>query len=217
MIALKMSTLEDKMRFRYFADRCLEFVRDTLRVLISLVSYEDEESIYYMRYYTFQQCWFTIAQPWNPARSISWPSSAGRRSTYKTSSLRLKTARISCEFTWSTKTSQSTNKIIPGPPRYGSACRSCATGKWRWLKSVLQRVPTQSWVSVPEWLVCKLYGSNTHSSSCDAVRKCSSKLLAELPGFKSAVFKGVSSARLRVNSSVNAVENINLDHHPALV
>ncbi|KAE9265441.1 hypothetical protein PR003_g32456, partial [Phytophthora rubi] len=56
-----------------------------------------------------------------------------------------------------------------------------------------------------------------HSPSCDAVRKCSSQLLMELPGFKSAMVKGLSTARARVAASVKTTDNVNVDDRHALV
>lgn len=63
-----------------------------------------------------------------------------------------------------------------------------------------------------DWFV-----SSIHSPSCDAVRKWMSNLLAEMPGFKSAIDEGLRSARLCVAASVKVVDNVNVDHRPSLV
>ncbi|EGZ09088.1 hypothetical protein PHYSODRAFT_339468 [Phytophthora sojae] len=65
------------------------------------------------------------------------------------------------------------------------------------------------------WLVSDL--ELVHSPSCDAVRKCSKKLLMELPGFKRSMVKGLSTARAWVAASVKATDDVNVDHRPALV
>ncbi|KAG6952467.1 hypothetical protein JG688_00013263 [Phytophthora aleatoria] len=56
-----------------------------------------------------------------------------------------------------------------------------------------------------------------HSPSCDSVGQCSSDLLVELPGIKSALVKGLSCARVRIASSLKVVDNANVDHQPALI
>ncbi|OWZ17294.1 hypothetical protein PHMEG_0008781 [Phytophthora megakarya] len=65
------------------------------------------------------------------------------------------------------------------------------------------------------WFVCSI--QLIHSSSCDSVRKCSSKILVELSGFKGAIAKKLNSARARVTSSVKQMDNVNVDQRSALV
>jgi hypothetical protein len=97
----------------------------------------------------------------------------------------------------------------------------CVSKFCDWQVTLTKKYPTKrvntklAFCPTNAWFVSDL--DLVHSPSCDSVRKCSSQILMELPGFKSSLVKGFSSARARVASSVKTTDNVNVDHRPALV
>lgn len=79
-----------------------------------------------------------------------------------------------------------------------------------------QRTHTKNAFCPPgAWFVSEI--NLQHSPSCDSVGQCSGDLLRELPGFKGSIVQGLSTARARVAAAVKIIDNVNVDHRPALV
>ncbi|OWZ15660.1 hypothetical protein PHMEG_00010664 [Phytophthora megakarya] len=97
----------------------------------------------------------------------------------------------------------------------------CTSGLCDWNVALTKKRPTKrvntklEFCPTDSWFVSAL--NLVHGPSCNSVRKCTSKLLLELPGFKSAMVKGLSCARARVASSVKVTDNVNVYNRPSLV